>query len=227
MSNQKKPLNPKELPQTLCRRLVVLRYTLPLFSILVFLISGFFHSVFALQGKIGLWVSPIQLCFNTIKSARAYFLAGGTGEGSLYGLFLAGGIIAILCFLSALAFSIFSFSQLYVVMTTTDPDAARRAKIRHKTVFPSRVCLFLSHLLLLAPALFPEYVSLISRRYLGGGAMSFSVKCNIPLILLALILIATFILARLLAPQEKSCSLDLFDTKEDAKNDANPPAEEI
>ncbi len=223
MNDQKKPLNPKELPLPLCRKLVILRYTLPLFSILVFLISGLCHSVFALQGKIGLWVSPIQLCFNTLKSARLHFLSGGGTQGSLYGFFMAGGIIAILCFLAALAFSVFSVSQLYIVMTTTDPDAARRAKIRHKTVFPNRVCLFLSHLLLLAPALFPEYVSLISRRYLGGGAMSLSVKCNIPLILLTLILIATFILARLLAPQEKACSLDLFDTKEDAKNDANSP----
>ena len=215
MKNKQQPIDLKDLPAGLCRKLIVLRYVLPLVSSIVLLISGLCHSVSAIQGGTRIWVSPIQLCFNTIKNARAHFLAGGNANGTLYGLFMAGGIIAILCFLAALGFAVFSLSQLYIVTTATDPAVARRAKIRHKTVFPSRVFLFLSHLPLLVPALFAEYVSFINRRFSGSNA-ALRVKCNVTLILLLLLLFATLALARVLAPQEKKCDLDLFDTEEKA-----------
>ena len=218
MSDQKKPFNLKELPAALCRRLVLLRYTLPLLSIVVFLVSGLCHSVYATEGGEALWVSPIALCFNTLKNARGHYLGGASSTGTLYGLLMAGAIIAVLCFVAALALSVFSLSQLYIAATATDKAVARRAKIRHKTVFPNRVCLFLSHLPLLVPALFPAYVSTLGKRFIGeNGALL--VKCNIPLILLLLLLAATLFFSHILSPQEKDCGLDMFDTEEHANDE--------
>lgn len=222
MNDPKKPLDLKNLPTALCRRLVLLRYTLPLLSLVIFLVSGLCHSVYATEGGEALWVSPIALCFNTLKNARGHYLGGATSNGTLYGLLMAGAVIAVLCFVAALALSVFSLSQLYIAATATDKAVARRAKIRHKTVFPSRVCLLLLYLPLLVSALFPAYVSMLGKRFIGeSGALL--IKCNIPLILLLLLFAATLFLSHILAPQEKDCGLDMFDTEEQANDEQQDP----
>ena len=207
-------LDLKHLPTKLARRLILVRYALSAAAVPLFLIVGIFHSVLAEQGGYTIWVSPVRLCFNTLKNARAHFLAGGTGNGSLFGFFLAGVIVAILAFLAALALKAFSLSQLYLYLKASTPDEKRAAAVRHKTVFPNRVFLFLSDLLILVPALFCEYVYAVSNRFTGGGIDTLFVKCNVPLILLLVLLAATLALSILLAPQEGAAELDLFDTRE-------------
>ena len=186
--------------QSVRRCLIYIRYLLPSFTGVCLLVMSLFYSVRAAQGGQELWFSTSRLCFNTVKTARAY-LIGNTvevGKRDFYVLLLIGAVVAILCFLLAAFLAGYSATlALRAFRGEETSEETNRQKILFKVVFPNRICYFLSTLLYLVPAFFPEYFSYICTRFLeySGGSTIIYVICNLPLIVISVLLVATLVLS--------------------------------
>ncbi|MBQ8340476.1 MAG: hypothetical protein IJY16_08530 [Clostridia bacterium] len=198
----------------LYRRLIIARYLLPPLTGLVVLVMSFFYTVRAAQGGVAIWVSHARLCFNSLKSARAYLIGGNVeaGERNFYVMLAVGAGVAILVFLIAAVLSCFAAYQAILAIRAGDSEEGKRRRILLKVLFPNRICYFLTSCLYLAPALFPEYFSAVCGRFLqiSGGSAALFVEYNVLLIVLAVLLAATLVLSVLVRRHEDRLSMNAF-----------------
>ncbi|MBQ3063281.1 MAG: hypothetical protein IJC99_00550 [Clostridia bacterium] len=188
--------------------LCTLRYLYPLFWAVTLTLIGIPYNIRAGRlGKLSLW----RLLFNTFKQGRRALLAGGLSpEGrSYYTLLLIGVGVALLALFAALAFIGISL-YTYFVATGKQQDPARRraVKIFHRAIFPNRIWLYLANLLLIVPALFPLYFSIVHNRHPGGGFIEIGFDPVLILSLVFALLLA--VLCLFLRKREKHTALDIF-----------------
>lgn len=208
------------------RVLVWTRYLLPLVTALALLISGSFYHVLALQSGKSIRVSVLRLCFNTLKSARAYLLSTNSVPGvrNFYLFLLVGAALMMLFFVIAVLFSIFALCMLYRAARANavgDSEGEKRAKILIRAFLPNRVMMALVNALLVPLAFYPELFSLMCGQSLTvSGGITLYVRFNVTALLVSLLTLATLVLALLIRRRERTLGLDLFDDAEDAEDEA-------
>ena len=190
------------------RVLCTLRYLLPLLWALLLLVLGFFYNIRAGRlGRLSLW----HLLFNTVKQARAALLTGQVADAarSYYVLLLVGAFLAALAALAALIFALFALYTYVIATGRRSVSECRRAKILFRAVFPNRAALLFSNLLLLLPALFPLYFSIVSNRHPGGGfiTLGFDPVLTVSLVMALLLTV----LSLYLVGRERHSALDMLD----------------
>ncbi|MBQ9802339.1 MAG: hypothetical protein IJW51_04645 [Clostridia bacterium] len=209
------------------RVLVWARYLLPLVTALVLLISGSFYHVFALQSGKSIRVSVLRLCFNTLKSARAYLLSenGVAGVRNFYLFLMIGAILLLLFFVIALLlalFALYALRRATVARAAQDVEEEKHAKILLRAFLPNRVVMALVNALLLPLAFYPEVFSLICGQSLTvSGGITLYVRLNVTALVVSLLTLATFALAFVIRRRERALGLDMFDieAKEDAEEE--------
>ena len=198
----------------LYRLLILGRYLLPPLTGLVVLVMSFFYTVRAAQSGVAIWVSHARLCFNSLKSARAYLIGGNVevGERNFYVMLAVGAGAVILVFLIAAVLSCFAAYQALLAIRAGDSEEGKRRRILLKVLFPNRICYFLSSCLYVIPALFPEYFSAVCGRFLQitGGRAALFVEYNVLLIVLIVLLVATLVLSVFIRRHEDRLSMNAF-----------------
>ena len=194
------------------RFFVTLRYLLPLLAVgAVFLLGIFYNIPAGKSGKLSLW----RLMLNTAKVGREALL-GGQLSGEMKGYYvmlMIGAAVALLAFLLALVFAAFAAYLYFVVMHTSSFEESKEAKILFRAVFPNRVALLLSNLLLLVPALYPTFFAVVSNRHPGGGFVTVGLH---PILVLSLALSAFLTVFSLwLRRLEADSPLDMFTVEEE------------
>ena len=198
------------------RAVVLLRYAMPLFIAAVLFILGFFHNVFASQGGHELGVSLLPLWANSIKAARTYLLEGDAVAGgkAFYGMILFCACTAAMLFLVSLLSSIFTLYVLRRVMRAraeNDSKGEREAKILFRAFLPNRAWLFVTNLLVLPLALFPEIFSFVCGRFLAASrGQALYIRFNVTTIAVSLLLLALLVTAVLERRFSSKVGLDLF-----------------
>lgn len=198
----------------LFRRLIVARYLLPPLSGLVALVMSFFYTVRAAQSGVAIWVSHARLCFNSLKSARAYLIGDvvEAGERNFYVMLAIGAGVTILVFLIAMVLSCFAAYQALMALREGESEEGKRHRILLKVLFPNRVCYFLTSCLYLVPALFPEYFSAVCGRFLqiSGSSTALFVEYNVLLIVQLVLLAVTLVLSVFIRRHEERLSMNVF-----------------
>ncbi len=206
-------------PEAGCRKtraLVLLRYLSPVFVAAVLLILGFFHNVFASQGGHELGVSLLPLWANSIKAARTYLLEGDAVAGgkAFYGMILLCACTVAVLFLVSLLSSIFTLYVLWRVMRAraeNDSKGEREAKILFRAFLPNRAWLFVTNLLVLPLALFPEIFSFVCGRFLAASrGQAMYIRFNVTAVAVSLLLLALLVAAVLERRFSRDLGLDLF-----------------
>ena len=187
--------------------LCALRYLFPLLWALSLGVLGFFYNIRAGQLRLSLW----HLLFNTVKQSRKTLLAGNAAGAvrSYCILLLVGCGVAVLALLAALIFAVIALYTFTVATGKRSDDGERReAKILFRAVFRGRVSLFIANLLLLLPALFPLYFSIVSNRHPGGGFISLGFD---PVLTVSLVLAGLLaFLCLYLSKKERHKHFDMF-----------------
>ena len=212
---------------------IYLRYFLPLLALLVLFVMSFFHNVWAYIMGVDSELSIARLYVNTFKGVHEY-LGGKTtsGQNSYYGLMTAGAVIGILCFLAALFLKgLAAYSAVRAFRAGHESEESDKAKLIFKIAFPNRKWLFLSDLLILLPVLYPNFCSFLgSARVAAGGVETVSVTLNRPLIVGAIFLLLTLVLALLIPKHERRQKMNMFllhrNEEPKASEDEEEPDEE-
>ena len=189
------------------------RYLLPVITGLVAFVLGCLYLVRVAQSGSRAEVSLVRLYLNTFVGAHNY-LGGTTSETAnwFYGLLVAGAVVGVVIYLLAMALAVFAaVTAIRAFRAGHESEESNRMKLLFKIVFPNRVCLYLSHLLLLIPLLFPEYFSGIGKHFLLiGGESVIYVMLNRPLIVVAVMLVLTLGLAVLINTYERRKKMNMF-----------------
>ena len=193
--------------------LVIARYLLPVVSALVLLVMSCFYTVRgAMLGK-RYEISLIRLYANTFSGTHRYLGTEGTSAGNtLYAALSIGAIVGALCFLVAVFLAVLAaVTALRAFRAGHASEESNRMKLIFKVAFPNRVCLFLSNLLLLVPAVFPHYYSYIGSRYVtvSGSSILYVIR-NRPLIVLAVLAALTLLLALIIPRYERARHMNMF-----------------
>ena len=211
------PVYPLTGRQKLRRKLPVAviyaRYLLPLFSTVFLLISGFFYAVRGVNVGRYYEVSIWRLYANTFSGVHGYLGTDGNMRADgLYTTLSIGAVVGVLIFLLAAFLNVLAAVTAWRAFRAGEKsDLAHRMKIKFNIAFPNRVCLFLSNLLLLVPAAYPNFYSAVSQNYMLVGATNvFYVTLNRPLIVLFVLSALTLILAIASARYEKKRHMDMF-----------------
>lgn len=203
------------------RALIILRYLSPVFVAAVLLILGFFHNVFASQGGQEIGVSLLPLWVNGIKAARAYLLEGDAVAGgkAFYRVILFSACTVAVLFLISLLSSLFALYVLRRVLRAraeNDRKGEKEAKILLRAFFPNRAWLFVTNLLVLPLALFPEIFSFVCGRFLvASKGQALYIRFNVTAVVVLLLLLAVFAMAAFERRFSRSVGLDLFFFDED------------
>ena len=115
------------------RKLIFVRYLLPLFTALLLPILGLFYNVYSLQLGRRVQVSVLQLWFNTVKATRAYLLDGNVvpSTRNFYVFLSVGAALVALLFLISLLFAAFALFVLYrTVRAHAKGDRAAQRKVK-------------------------------------------------------------------------------------------------
>ena len=195
--------------------LLWVRYALPIFAAAFLAGVGAFYNIYAVEGGKAIRLSLWRLCFHALESARAYFLKGELVQGvrNFYLLVVFLALLLMLLFVLALALAVFAIYILYTVKQAQargDAEAKRQAKIRMRAFLPNRHVLWLSTLPMLLMALFPEIFSRITRYYSMASNTAFHVRCNVPAILIGVVLLGAWMLDVYLRRYERALHADLF-----------------
>ena len=213
--------------------LIWARYLMPLFTGLVLLVMSIMYTVRgAMKGK-RLEVSLLRLYANTFGGTHEYLGTEGSKAGNaLYGALSLGAIIGTLLFLIALFFAcLTAYTACRAFLAGEGSADGARMKKLFKVAFPNRLCLFLSGLLFVVPALFPHYYSFISSRYVTvGGESVFYVILNRPLIVVLVLNLITLLLSFLISDYERRKRMNMFvvqqpSEQEDPDEDSTPDDE--
>ncbi|MBE6603713.1 MAG: hypothetical protein E7636_05230 [Ruminococcaceae bacterium] len=203
------------------RMLLFARYLLPLLSALCVVVVGLFYNVFALQGGKRVQLCVLRLCFNTLKSARAYMMGAEVVAGvrNFYLVLMIGAACFIVLFLLSVAQAVFAVYMLYRTLCARaagDKEAEKRAKVLFRAVLSNRVMMWISNALVLPLALFPEFFSFVCTRFLtvSGGSIIY-LRFNITAIVTAFFVLLTLALALYLRRYERAVGLDLFFIEEE------------
>ena len=199
----------KQLPVIL----VWARYLMPVITGATLTVRSFLYTVQgAMLGK-RYEVSLLRLYFNTFGGTHEYLGTEGSKAGNaLYGTLTLGAILGTVVFLVAFFFACFAaYTACRAFLTDEGSAENTRMKKLFKVAFPNRLCLFLSNALFIVPALFPQYYSFVSSRYvLVGGKSVFYVILNRPLIVMAVLTGITLILALAIPTYERSKRMNMF-----------------
>lgn len=212
------------------RKLIFMRYLLPLFTAVLLPILGLFYNVYSLQLGRRVQVSVLQLWFNTVKATRAYLLDGNAvaSTRNFYVFLSVGAILVAVLFLISLLFAAFTLFVLYRVVNARargDKAAEKEAKILLKAFLPNRVWLAITNVLVLPLALFPELFSFICSRFLTvSGSNAIYIRCNVTAIVIAVFCLASLVLAVIGRKWERTEGADLFFIEEE--KDGEDPEEE-
>ena len=211
----------------LCRKAkrasVYARYLLPCITAALLLAFSFFDWIYFYMGGIRMKMSLFDFYRNTLTRAHTY-LAGTTNAQSdwFYGLLSAGAVVGILIFVLGLFFALYAaITACRALGTEQDSEGCNRMKVLFKIAFPNRISLFLSHLLLVVPVLFPEYFSAIGKRFiLIGGKSTVFVDVNVVLILVGILLLITLALALLIPRWERQQDMNMFLIRHPGEDDS-------
>jgi hypothetical protein len=203
--------------QRFCARLPVYlvwaRYLLPALGVLTVFVLGFFYNVRFISGRITQELSVWRLYANTFVGMHEYL--GGPGKAGrswFIGLLVAGAIVGILCFLAALFFAgLAAYTACRAFLAGHESEESDKQKLIFKVVFPNRVWLFLSQLLVLIPLLYPHFVSLVGGYFLaiGVGDVIF-ILLNRPLIVAGAFCVASLVLALIIPRFERRKRMNMF-----------------
>ncbi|MBR2010388.1 MAG: hypothetical protein IKA06_01380 [Clostridia bacterium] len=217
------------------RVLIYVRYLLPLLSALLMIIMGLFYNVFALQGGKKVQLCVLRLCFNTLKSARAYMMGAEVVAGvrNFYLLLIIGAACFIVLFLLAAFEAGFALYILYRTLRARavgDSEEEKRAKVLFRAVLPNRIVMWLSNALVLPLALFPEFFSFVCGRFLTvSGSSIFYVRFNVTATVTGVLVLVTLALALYLRRYERALGLDLFfidEAEDDTQGTGEPEGED-
>lgn len=207
---EKRPSFGKRVRASLPVALVLARYLFPALTATALVVMGFFKIVrFAYRPAMSLW----RLIWNTIVGARDYF--GGEMQEAkswFYGTLSAAALAEVL--LGLVALFLIGFATYLAIRSFTagyKSERSNRAKLAFKVVFPNRVCLYLSNLLLVLPALYPHIFSWVSRKFLliGGEEVVYVIE-NPLLIVMGACSLVTLVLAILSYRFERRLHMNMF-----------------
>lgn len=208
------------------RKLIFMRYLLPLFTAVLLPILGLFYNVYSLQLGRRVQVSVLRLWFNTVKATRAYLLDGDAVASTRnFYLFLCVGavLVAVLFLISLLfaAFAAFVLCRTVSARARGDKTAEKEAKILLKAFLPNRVWLVITNVLVLPLSLFPELFSFICSRFLTvSGSNAIYIRCNVTAIVITVLCLASLVLALINRKWERAQALDLFFIEEETEDKA-------
>ncbi len=203
------------------RMLLFARYLLPLLSALLVVVVGLFYNVFAVQNGKRVQLCVLRLCFNTLKSARAYMMGAEVVAGvrNFYIVLMIGAACFIVLFLLSVAHAIFALYMLYRTLRARaagDKEAEKRTKVLFRAVFSNRVVMWISNALVLPLALFPEFFSFVCARFLTvSGGNTFYLRFNTTAVVAAVFALLTLVFALYLRRYERAVGLDLFFIEEE------------
>ncbi|MBO5354816.1 MAG: hypothetical protein J6B09_01965 [Clostridia bacterium] len=144
------------------------RYLLPLLTGVLLLGFSFLDWVyFYMQGS-RYKMSLFSFYQRTLTSSLDYVGGKTTDQANgFYGMLSAGAVVGILFYLVALFFAVLAaLTAIRAFRAGHESKESNRMKVAFKIAFPNRVCLFLSNVLFLVPALFPEYFSAVGRHFM-------------------------------------------------------------
>ena len=210
------------------RVLLYVRYLLPLLSALLVVVVGLFYNVFAVQNGKRVQLCVLRLCFNTLKSARAYMMGAEVVAGvrNFYLVLMIGAACFIVLFLLSVVHAVFAIYMLYRTLCARaagDKEAEKRTKVLFRAVFSNRVMMWISNALVLPLALFPEFFSFVCARFLTvSGGNTFYLRFNTTALVAAVFVLLTLVLALYLRRYERAVGLDLFfiEEQEDEVDDS-------
>ena len=202
-----------------------LRYALPLFSALLFVVLGSFYNVFAMEAGRPMRLSALRLFFYTLKNARLYLMSASPAPAvrSFYISLIILSVGVLLLFLISVFLSVFVLYTAYRVRRAHQCgmlDEEKRAKILLRAVLPNRMMMVVSNLLVLPLAFFPEIFSLMSGFSSVSGSV-FYVQCNVTALVLSVISAAIVVLSLTLRPREKALDADLYDIEDEGQKAEN------
>ena len=197
---------------------VYARYLLPAVSTLFLIISGFFYAVRGVNVGKYYEVSIWRLYANTFSGTHHYLgTEGNVRADGLYTTLTIGAVVGVLLLLLAVFLNVLAVvTALRAFRTGEKSEVAHRMKIKFNIAFPNRFCLFLANLLLIVPALYPNFYSAVSQNYMLVGATNvFYVTLNRPAIVLTVLSVLTLILAFVAKRYEKRKKMDMFELYRD------------
>lgn len=208
--------------------LIWARYLLPALCVLCVFVMGFFFNVRFISGRITQELSVWRLYANTFVGMHEY-LGGNikTGRSWFFGILVTGAIAGILCFLAALFFAgLAAYTAVRAFRAGQESKESDRMKLIFKIAFPNRVCLYLSHLLILPPLLYPHFVSLVGSYFLaiGVGGVIF-ILLNRPLIVAGAFCLVTLVLALIIPRFERRKKMNMFLLQSPIENDSEEQTE--
>lgn len=199
----------KHLPEVL----VWARYLLPALGVLTVFVLGFFYNVRFISGRITQELSVWRLYANTFVGMHDYLgESAKAGRSWFFGILVAGAIVGILCFLAALFFAgVAAYTAFRAFRSGYASEESDRHKLFFKIVFPNRVWLYLSQLLVLIPLLYPHFVSLVGSYFLaiGVGDVIF-ILLNRPLIVAGVFCFLSLVLALVIPRFERRKKMNMF-----------------
>ena len=193
--------------------LIWARYLMPLITGVTLIVMSILYTVQGAMLGRRYEVSLLRLYANTFGGTHDYLGTEGTSAGNaLYSALSIGAILGTLFFLVALFLAgLTAYTACRAFLAGEGSEENTRMKKLFKVAFPNRLCLFLSGVLFIVPALFPQYYSYISSRYvLVGGESVFYVMLNRPLIAMIALNVITLILALLIPKYERSKRMNMF-----------------
>ena len=189
------------------------RYLLPLTAALTLLVLGFFYNIKTATGGKIYEVALGKLLVNTLTGTHEY-LGGELAQAKtwFFGLLSAVAILCILVYLIALFLSgLAAYTAVRAFLCGEESEEGNRYKLIFKIAFPNRVWLFVSNLLVLIPAAYTYFVSLIGSRFLAiGGENVIFILLNRPLIVIGALCLITLALAILIPRFERRKRMNMF-----------------
>lgn len=206
------------------------RYLLPLATALTLLVLCFFYNIKAATGGRIYEVALGKLLVNTLTGTHEY-LGGELAEAKtwFFGLLSAIAIVCILVYLIALFLTaLAAYTAVRAFRLPEGSEEGNRYKLIFKIAFPNRIWLFVSDLLVLIPAAYPHFVSLVGSRFLAiGGENVIFILLNRPLIVVGALCLVTLILAILIPRFERRKKMNMFLIRhqEEESEDEEEPSE--
>lgn len=196
----------------LTRLLIYARYLLPVVSVITVLIFGFFdHVYFFMEGDL-CYNSLYNFYHETIAHAHEFWMSGTADAQKewLYGMLIGGVTVGLLAYLAAAFFAVWgAVTSMIAFHFGHESEQSNRMKVRFKILFPNRVCLLLSNLILVIPTLFPFYYAWLDQQLLTASAGIY-VENNIPLTVASLLVLLTALLALLILRLERQKKMNMF-----------------
>ncbi|MBQ9778089.1 MAG: hypothetical protein IJW22_04095 [Clostridia bacterium] len=192
---------------------IYVRYLLPLISTLTLFLLSFFYNIKTATGGRIYEVALGKLLVNTLTGTHEY-LGGEMAEAKtwFFGLLSAIAVLCILVYLIALFLAgLAAYTAVRALRLPEGSEESNRYKLIFKIAFPNRRWLFISNLLVLIPAAYPHFVSLVGSRFLAiGGENVIFILLNRPLIVVGGLVLVTLILAILIPRLERRKKMNMF-----------------